>query len=152
MAESSEKIVIKIAFIQLFDCDGGGGHGEMVAGPCCLASYDASMATRDDVIEQLVKQLHGVGCIRSRKMFGEFALYLDNKVVALVCDDQLYVKPTAAGRAYLVTVEEASPYPGSKPYFWIDEGKWDDAPWLCQLFRLTADALPTPKAKHRPKG
>ncbi|MCK7502621.1 MAG: TfoX/Sxy family protein [Comamonadaceae bacterium] len=34
-------------------------------------------------------------------MFGEYAIYLDGKVVALVCDNQFFVKPTDAGRALL---------------------------------------------------
>jgi TfoX/Sxy family transcriptional regulator of competence genes len=107
------------------------------------------MATRESVIEHLVAQLRGAGAIRVRKMFGEYALYCDDKVVALVCDDQLFVKPTDSGRSYLGSVEEAPPYPGSKPYFWIDEGKWDDAPWLVELIRLTAGGLPTPKPKKK---
>jgi TfoX/Sxy family transcriptional regulator of competence genes len=31
-------------------------------------------------------------------MFGEYAIYCNEKVVALVCDNQVFVKPTAAGR------------------------------------------------------
>lgn len=108
------------------------------------------MATRDDVILHLTGQLRDAGAVRSRKMFGEFALYLDDKVVALVCNDQLFLKPTDAGRNFLGSVEEAPPYPGSKPYFWIDESTWGDSAWLCQLVRVTADALPAPKAK-KPK-
>jgi hypothetical protein len=34
-------------------------------------------------------------------MFGEYAIYCDGKVVALVCDDQFFLEPTAAGRALL---------------------------------------------------
>jgi hypothetical protein len=41
-----------------------------------------------------------------RKMFGEYALYIDGKVVALVCDDQLFLKPTPEGLAYLGSVSE----------------------------------------------
>ena len=29
-----------------------------------------------------------------KKMFGEYALYLDGVVVAFVCDDTLFIKPT----------------------------------------------------------
>lgn len=107
------------------------------------------MATQTAVIGQLVGQLRGAGAVRSRKLFGEYALYLDDKVVALVCDDQLFVKPTEVGRDFIGRVEEAPPYPGSKPFFWIDEGKWEDASWLCELIRLTAAALPLLKPKKR---
>lgn len=107
------------------------------------------MATRDEVITHLVAQLRPAGAVRSRKMFGEYALYLHDKVVALVCDDQLFFKPTEAGRAFLGEIEEAPPYPGAKPYFWIDEGKWDDEAWLCELVRITAEALPAPKPRKK---
>jgi TfoX/Sxy family transcriptional regulator of competence genes len=95
-------------------------------------------------------QMRGAGVIRSRKMFGEFAVYCDDKLVALVCDDQLFVKPTDAGREVLGEPLEAPPYPGAKPYFLID--RVDDAEWLSQLIRVTARALPLPaprRAKRR---
>ncbi|RYD21729.1 MAG: response regulator, partial [Spirochaetia bacterium] len=38
---------------------------------------------------------------------GEYGLYLDGRLVALVCDDQLFVKPTVAGRAYASNADEA---------------------------------------------
>ena len=33
----------------------------------------------------------------TRRMFGEAALYLGPKVVALICDDRLFLKATAVG-------------------------------------------------------
>ena len=55
------------------------------------------MATRQSTIDFLLDQLADLPGVRARKMFGEYALYLDEKVVALVCDDQLFLKPTPAG-------------------------------------------------------
>lgn len=40
------------------------------------------------------------GRMAARKMFGEYALYCDDKVVALVCDNSLFVTPTDEGRAF----------------------------------------------------
>jgi TfoX/Sxy family transcriptional regulator of competence genes len=67
--------------------------------------------------------------------------------VAFVCDDELFIKPTEAGRAYIKNVEEKPAYPGSKLYFWISGELWDDRDWLCKLITVTAAALPTPKLK-----
>jgi TfoX/Sxy family transcriptional regulator of competence genes len=39
--------------------------------------------------------------LTARKMFGEYAVYLDGVVVALVCDDRLYVKDVPGARAAL---------------------------------------------------
>jgi TfoX/Sxy family transcriptional regulator of competence genes len=82
-------------------------------------------------------------------MFGEFALYYDEKVVALVCDNQLFLKPTAAGRSMLGEITEAPPYPGAKPHILVGE-RLDDQDWMSSLIEVTANELPTPKPK-KPK-
>lgn len=105
------------------------------------------MATAQKTIDYLTDQMSRVGDIRSRKMFGEYAIYCHDKVVALVCDDQLYVKPTEAGRKYLVHPNEAPPYPGAKLYYLIDAARWDDHEWLGGLITVTQESLPMPKPK-----
>jgi TfoX/Sxy family transcriptional regulator of competence genes len=80
-------------------------------------------------------------------MFGEYTIYCNDKVVALVCDDQLFVKITEAGRALLQSADEAPAYPGAKPSFHIDGEVWDDREFLTQLIKATADELPVPKRK-----
>ncbi len=105
------------------------------------------MATQESTVTYLVDQLQGAGDIRIRKMFGEYALYCNDKVVALICDDRFYVKPTEAGKEFIGRVEEAPPYPGSKPFYVIGEEKWEDAEWMRNLVEITADALPIPKKK-----
>ncbi len=83
-------------------------------------------------------------------MFGEYALYSKGKVVALICDDQLFVKPTVAGRAFIGDVVEAPPYPGAKLSFLIQD-KIEDGDWLTQLITLTEEELPKPKPKKKKK-
>ena len=56
------------------------------------------MATQQSTIDDLLELTASVGGVTARKMFGEYCVYLDDKPVALVCDDRLYVKPTEAGR------------------------------------------------------
>jgi DNA transformation protein and related proteins len=107
------------------------------------------MATDQDFIDFLADQMAGAGDITFKKMFGEFALYCDGKVVALVCENQLFVKPTPAGRALIDTPVEAPPYPGAKNYFLIEDA-FEDRDWISTLIRTTAQALPAPKPK-KPK-
>jgi TfoX/Sxy family transcriptional regulator of competence genes len=108
------------------------------------------MATHERTVDFLLEQMAGAGSLSARRMFGEYAVYLDGKVVALVCDDQLYLKPTPAGRALLGPGwPEAPPYGGAKPSFVIPGERWDDRAWLAALVRATADALPTPTPKAR---
>ena len=110
------------------------------------------MATDRKFIEYVCDQMRGAGDITSRKMFGEYAVYCGEKVVALVCDNQVFVKPTPEGRAELGTVTEGFPFPGARPFFLIDDGL-EDAEALARLIAITARALPAPKpkAKARPQ-
>ena len=106
------------------------------------------MSSDEGFVEYVCDQAGEAGIVRARKMFGEWAIYCDEKVVALVCDDALYVKPTAAGREFIGTPVEAPPYPGAKKYFLIEE-RLDDREWLTGLIALTAGELPPPKAGKR---
>lgn len=107
------------------------------------------MATKKSTIDYLLEQSAQAGVMSVRKMFGEYALYCDGKVVALVCDDELYLKPTKAGLAYLNEVVKAPPYPGAKDYYLISGEKWEDAEWLEELIRISANELPFPKPKAK---
>ncbi len=82
-------------------------------------------------------------------MFGEYALYRDGKLVALICDDQLFVKPTSAGRALIGEAYEQPPYKGAKPCFLISGDRWDDRDWLTQLVEVSAAQLPASIRKRR---
>lgn len=108
------------------------------------------MATSPNTIAFLLDQLSGAGDVSAKKMFGEYCLYLAGKPVGLVCDDQLYLKPTKAGQVLLQRVVEGSPYPGAKPHLLITADQWEEAEWLCDLVRATAKELPLPKPK-KPK-
>ncbi len=105
------------------------------------------MSSQQQNVDFLVEQMSGAGNVSSRKMFGEYAVYCDSKVVGLICDDQLFIKPTGKGRAFISSCEEKPPYPGAKPYFLISDERWDDDEWLSELIRITASELPLPKQK-----
>ena len=106
------------------------------------------MATEERFVEY-VRSQSGLGsALTYKKMFGEYALYLDGKVVAFACDNQLFVKPTEVVRAFLGTVCEQPPYPGAKPYFRIDD-EIGDQERLGRLLVTTAQVLPAPKPRSR---
>ncbi|MBK8482756.1 MAG: TfoX/Sxy family protein [Proteobacteria bacterium] len=107
------------------------------------------MATQQGTMDFLLDQLRGLPAVRARKMFGEYALYCDEKVVALVCDNQLFVKITPAGRALVgERYAEGEAYPGAKPSMLIDAEELEDGDRLCELIRLTAAALPVPRPRR----
>ena len=107
------------------------------------------MASQQTIVDAIVLAASGAGDVSARKMFGEFALYCDGKLVALICDDRLFVKLTDAGRQLAGAVEEISPYQGAKPSLLIPPDRWNDGPWLSELLRVSANALSLPKPKAR---
>ena len=111
------------------------------------------MAPDRSAVSFIVDQLSAAGHVTAKPMFGEHGLYCDGKMVAMICDGELFIKPTAGGRAFAGPIEEASPYPGAKPCLLIDADRWDDSDWLVELVRITTAELPLPKPKapRKPK-
>jgi len=106
------------------------------------------MASDQNFVEMIVEQLQNCGEIRYRKMFGEYAIYSNDKVVGLICDNQLFIKPTVAGREFIGEPVEAPPYPGAKNSFLIED-KLEDSEWLSELIRISEQELPKPKPKKK---
>ncbi|MDH4109279.1 MAG: TfoX/Sxy family protein [Gammaproteobacteria bacterium] len=106
------------------------------------------MASDLEFVRYVVDQIDASCAMSYRMMFGEYALYSNGKVVALICDNQLFVKPTEAGRAYIGDPTEAPPYPGAKLSFLIGD-ELEDREWLTRLVVLTEQALPAPKPKKK---
>jgi DNA transformation protein len=110
------------------------------------------VSSQQKTVDYILEQAAGAGTVTAKKMFGEYGMYCDGKIIALICDDQLFIKPTVAGRGYLGEVTDGEPFPGAKPYFLIEGDRWDDADWLAGLVKTTADDLPLPKPKKAKKG
>lgn len=105
------------------------------------------MASKPEFVQYIAEQLHGAGCITYRKMFGEYGMYCDGKIFALICDNQLFIKITDAGRRFCPELQEAAPYEGAKNYFLIEDV--DNRDTLVSLVTITCTALPEPKPKKR---
>jgi len=108
------------------------------------------MASDQKFVDFVLDQTQSAGEITAKKMFGEYGVYVDGKIVGLICDNRLFIKPTHAGREFIGKVVEQPPYEGAKPSFLIEE-KLDDAEWLSTLIKLTAAELPEPKPKKGKK-
>lgn len=105
------------------------------------------MASDASFAQYVAGQAQGAGRVTTRRMFGEYAVYCDGKVVLLVCDNRCFLKPTAATADRVRGCPMDPPYPGAKPQPVIDE-LLDDAALVASLVRETADALPAPKPKR----
>jgi TfoX/Sxy family transcriptional regulator of competence genes len=115
-----------------------------------LLSQKNYMGTTQDFADYILDQIDYKGIITYRKMFGEYAVYADGKVVALIADNKLYVKPTEGGRKFIGEVIEAPAYPGAKMSFLIED-QLDDRLWISKLIEITALEVPEPKPKKKSK-
>lgn len=106
------------------------------------------MATDADFVDYIAGQADLGGRLTHKKMFGEYALYLDGKVVAFVCDNSLFIKPTAAAEQLAPDLPQRPPYPVAKPYPVADE-LLDDSEALQRLLIRTAALLPVPRPRTK---
>ena len=104
------------------------------------------MGTDTSFIDYVSEQARLGSRLTSKKMFGEYALYLDGKVVAFVCDNSVFIKPSSAVTRLAPGLPLGPPYPGAKDYAVADE-LLDDPELLRQLIEETAALMPPPKPK-----
>jgi TfoX/Sxy family transcriptional regulator of competence genes len=105
------------------------------------------MATHKQTIEFLLEKLREPKRFSARSMFGEYALYADGKVVALVCDDLLHVKILPASHELEHVCEQGEPYPGAKPHYIVEEGQLSTVPALPAILFAIAESLPEKKKR-----
>lgn len=105
------------------------------------------MATQKETVEFLLAKLRQPTRFSARAMFGEYALYADGQMVALICDDQLYVKIMPASQELEALCEKDAPYAGAKPHYLVEEGQLTTLPNLPNI--LIAIAASRLKKKKR---
>ena len=108
------------------------------------------MATDKAFVDFVLDQIENAGEITAKKMFGEYGVFSNGKIFALICDNKLFIKPTESGRAFIQDVVQAPPYKGAKPSFLIED-KIEDREWLSELIRISLKELPEPKPKKKKK-
>jgi len=107
-----------------------------------------NMATNKEFVDYVLDQIENAGEITSKSMFGEYGVFSNGKIFALICDNKLFLKPTNAGRAFIKDVVEAPPYKGAKLSFLIGD-KLEDRDWISNLVRITVKELPESKPRKK---
>ena len=77
-------------------------------------------------------------------MFGEYAVYCDEKVVAFTSGGLLYLKVSTADPELFTRTETVPMFAGSKDYRRVPADALDDTDWLRAAVQATAIALPPP--------
>jgi len=102
------------------------------------------MSTKQETVDHILEQLQPLN-VRARKMFGEYGLYCDEKIVAFVCDDTLFVKILPGNETLAADLKKGPCYPGSKDYYIVSSDRLEDHAWLQKLIHATALAVPLKK-------
>ncbi len=90
------------------------------------------------------------GKVSCKKLFGEYALYYNGKVIGLVCDNKLFIKPTEFGKKLLSesnSLKLKAPYDGAKMWFLIEN--FENRELMEKLILGMFDELPWPKPKRK---
>lgn len=103
------------------------------------------MSSKPEFVEYVAEQCGGAGVITYKKMFGEYGLYCNGKLYALVCDDRFFVKIADGMKERYPELPEQPPYNGAKNYFLVEDV--DNAEFLTELVTAAYNALPEPKPK-----
>ena len=107
------------------------------------------MATQKETIEFILSKLRDQRRLTARAMFGEYALYADGKVVALVCNDLLYVKIVPASQALEDLCEKDAPFPGARPHYVVEESQVSTLEHLPAILAAVAAYVSEKKAKRK---
>lgn len=78
------------------------------------------MSCSAEFIEFLETSLKGVGEVRSKKMFGDWLIYINDKPIITACDDMAFVKKLPAIEALMNGADCGCPYEGAKGHYILD--------------------------------
>lgn len=107
------------------------------------------MAIDRSLVTHICDQMKAAGAIRARAMFGGYGVYCNDRLVGLICYDQLFLRPLPEAIALLPDATMVPPYTGAKPYILAD-AVLDDPELLAKTVATIADLVPPPKPK-KPK-
>ncbi len=104
------------------------------------------MACSLEFIDFVCNQLSPLGEVRSRKMMGDYVIYVDEKCVILACDEICYVKIVPEIEDLMADAERGFPYDGAKEHYILDIEHRSHALKVVGILR---DVLPYPKKRKK---
>lgn len=104
------------------------------------------MACSNEFIEFVCDALAPLGEVRSRKMMGEYIIYLNGKCVITACDNTAFVKKLPCIAELMSDAESGCPYDGAKEAYILD---FQDRRRVLKVMEILWEALPFPKSKKK---
>lgn len=105
------------------------------------------MASSQEYLQFILRQLSDLENITYRAMMGEFIIYYQSKIIGGIYDNRLLVKPVKSAMSYMPTASYELPYEGAKEMLLVDEV--DNKDFLTGLFHSMYEELPAPKSKKK---
>lgn len=106
------------------------------------------MACDIDFIDFVCCQLDGVGMIRTRKMFGDYCIYVNEKPLILCCDNIAYIPKHPAIDGLMADAECGFPFEGSKEKYILDVEHGSEARRIVSILEGVTP-FPKPKKSRR---
>ena len=104
------------------------------------------MASSPEFVRYICEQLDGLGAVRSRKMFGDYMVYLNDKPIIIFSDNRAMVKTLPCLAELLAGRPTQPPYEGAKDHYLLDP---DDRDTLREAARRAEEVTPLPKKRTK---
>ena len=103
------------------------------------------MATSREYAFFVENLFRGVDGFSMKRMFGEYGIYLQGRVLGFLCDEQILLQDTPTARKLLPDAEKKELFPGSKLFIiFSDEGNHH---LLQSVAQAMWEELPVPKPR-----
>lgn len=104
------------------------------------------MACSTEFIEFVCDALAPLGDVHSRKMMGDYIIYVNEKCVITACNDIAFVKKLPCIAELMDGAESGCPYKGAKEAYILD---FHDRRKVLRVIEILWDNLPFPKSKKK---
>ena len=102
------------------------------------------MATTQEFADKVCRRMAPFGDVRSRKMFGEYLVYVNERPVLTLCDNRVFVKKLPQVAVLMADAECGYPYEGAKEAYLLNLG--DDAR-IDALLPMLVEHTPLPRPR-----
>ena len=104
------------------------------------------MACSTEFIEFVCDALAPLGEVRSRKMMGDYIIYVNEKCVITACDNTAFVKKLPCIAELMADAEVGCPYEGAKEAYILD---FQDRQKVLRAIETLWEELSFPKSKKK---
>lgn len=104
------------------------------------------MACSTEFIKFVCDALAPLGDVRSRKMMGEYVIYVNEKCVITACDNTAFVKKLPCIAELMADAESGCPYKGAREAYILD---FQDRKKALKVIETLWEDLPFPKSKKK---